>query len=456
MFEYPLDYEIKKQGNKYKDKTLGNSDYTWLYCAVPTKKAFDKSLKVEVLEELFLPFGNGREDEYFKKTTSLEQEKQAFLEALENEALKITGNLGEVVSKNAKVTGWYASGKIRVWDDYIHLNVGTGQIVQGQGYMPVVQCLVRANRWFTTKTAITTLDGSFFIPHQWGTGDDVNYSIKWDRPEFDIRSGNYGQAYFNGPKQYGAWGLYIHETTPDNYIYAHVHRGAYEYYYRHFEYGLQQPPTDNNSPLGSKMHLGALQGNGRAHYFNWNGAAFAAAEIRLPFNLTDDDSRVIFGVTIHELSHASHWKIGMTYAAYCNNSNDGGRLAESWSNAVGWFVTREVYGEQPIGPNGEDPEIRDFDHTQLMTLPAMDGGWCLNNGSWYTPLFIDLMDSYNQFTGQGGGAIPNENASGYDIQQLEGFIIAQPTNWFNYRTHLQNNSANPTENAALQLFDDYR
>ena len=63
LFEYPLDYIIKKQGNKYHDPSLKNSNYTWLYCAVPITKTFDKKLKVEELEKLYLPFGNGKNDE---------------------------------------------------------------------------------------------------------------------------------------------------------------------------------------------------------------------------------------------------------------------------------------------------------------------------------------------------------------------------------------------------------
>ncbi len=451
LFEYPLDYEIKKQGNKYKDKTLGDTNYTWLYCAVPTKKAFDNSLKVEVLEELFLPFGNGREDDYFKKTKDLEQDKQAFLEALENEALRITGNLGETGNKKAKVTTWYASGKIQVRDDLVNYNASINGLIPGSGFVPVVQCLVRARRGFTTKTALTTSNGSFVIPHGWDNGKNVEYSIKWDRPEFDIRSGNYGQAYFNGPDQTGSWNLNIEEaTTPENYVYAHVHRGAYEYYYRHFVYGIQQPPTDNNSPLGGKMHLGAkvescnnwLYPNVwecRAHYFNWNGAAFAAAEIRLPFDINDAeiDSRNIFGTTIHELAHASHWDLGFTSANYLDLNKR--KFAESWAQAVGWEITRKVYANVSSA-------ITDFDNLQGSSLANI-------TNTAYTPLFIDLMDNHNQV--DDAGVRPNDLAVGYTIGELENFLKLYPNNWTNYRNHLLNNNGILNDAHTAYLFDNY-
>lgn len=50
---------------------------------------------------------------------------------------------------------------------------------------------------------------------------------------------------------------------------------------------------------------------------------------------------------------------------------------------------------------------------------------------------------------------PNDQASGYTITELQSFLIANPGNWYNLRTYLQNNSNNPTEAAALQLFSDY-
>jgi hypothetical protein len=460
VFEYPLDYEIKKQGNKYKDKTLGDSNYTWLYCAVPTKKAFDKSLKVEVLEELFLPFGNGKTDEYSRNTESLERSKQSFLEALENEALKITGNLEEVDNRKAKVATWYASGRIRVWDERINSNDAMNQAQQGQGFLPVPGCLVRANRWFTTKTAHTQTNGNFSINHGWPNGKGVNYSIKWDRHDFDIRSGSYGQAYFNGPKQTGGWNLDIQEAnTPDNYIYAHVHRGAWTYYYNN-TYGIIEPPTRTFFDLygvfnlvGQKMHLGAKQGGGRSHYFQFNGN-WLASEVKLIFDLDgspgipEDDGRAIFGTTIHELTHAAHWKIGMTYSLYCSPIGGGGRLAESWAEAVGWHVTREVYTPTV------DP-MNDFDNRQRMTLAAIQANsTCLSNSSWYTPLFIDLMDNFNQSLTPFNN-LPNDGAANYNIVDLQNYLIARPVNWHLYRSFLEANSANPTEAAAVQLFNDY-
>lgn len=67
-YEYPLDFEIIKQGNRFKDKTLENNKFTWIYCAIPVGKKFDSKIKMEILDELYLPFGNGKVENEFEIT----------------------------------------------------------------------------------------------------------------------------------------------------------------------------------------------------------------------------------------------------------------------------------------------------------------------------------------------------------------------------------------------------
>lgn len=433
LFEYPLDYEIAKQGNSYRDPSLStDAKFTWLYAAIPVENLKRFDLKLEVLEELYLPFGNGKELE-----TDLQIRNKALLTHLEDESMSLTGNLDSETedNKNAKIADWYSSGRIRVWDERLNYNDGTGQYQAGAGWVPVPACLVRGNRWFTTKSALSYNNGYFFIDHGWPNGKGVNYSIKWDRADFDIRDGSYGQSHFNGPKIQGQWNLDISEGgTPDNYIFAHVHRAAWYYYYNN-TFGVPSPP---GSGVLSKMHLGSKQGSGRSHYFAFN-SAWAAAQIKLIFDLNNDDARVIFGTTIHELTHASHWAMGMSYEAYTLNTGQARKLAESWAQAVGWHITREVYG------HNANPQL-DFDAQQHLSLADVQA-------SDYTPLFIDLIDNHNQFDASSGR--PNDLASGYTITQLVNFLFARPTNWYQYRSYLEDNSSNPTEAAASQLFSDY-
>lgn len=148
----------------------------------------------------------------------------------------------------------------------------------------------------------------------------------------------------------------------------------------------------------------------------------------------------------------------MTSTAYCLNSDRAGKLAESWAEAVGWHVTRTIYGPQPDPAGVRDVETNDFDNRQQMTLADMIGGSCGSNSPWYTPVFIDLMDNYNQSVEQNNPNLPNENASGYTMAELESYLVVKPRDWFGYRDHLVNTSNNTPQNnnAASFLFHQYR
>jgi hypothetical protein len=445
LYSYPLDYEISKNGNKFKDPTTYGNKFTWYYAVVPIDYALPKQIKTEVLSKLYLPRGNGNA----KSPEKIQKQvfDNSLIDELENEALRITGNLKS--SKNGKIASYVPTGRIRVWDERIRYNDATGTYVNGAGYVPVVGCKVRTRRWFSTETTLTLNDGSFNIGVTYN--NPANYSIEWDRADFDIRDGSYGQAYFNGPKQEGRWDLNI-ERNGDSFLYAHVHRAAWNYYYNN-TFGVNSPPSVTFASLGGeKMHLGTKQGTGRSHYFQFNGT-WLASQVKLIFDLsrTDHDARYVFATTIHELTHASHWAMGMSYAAYCSNAGQAGRMAESWAQAVGWHITRIVYA-----PNNPTNNILDdVDNTQLTSLTAMNqtGNCITDNGPWYTPLFIDLIDNYNQVIN--GSNRPNDQANGYTITQLQSFLMARPTNWYMYRDYLESNSNNATETAAIQLFSDY-
>jgi hypothetical protein len=168
VFEYPLDRKIIKKGNKYIDKSLGNSEFGWIYSAVPIEMEFDSKIKMEVIDLLFLPDGNGRIDEYSRSLDSKGQSHKNLMKELEKESINIHGDEKYGLAndgKSAKIADWYSSGRIRVWDERLKFDDLTNNYIRGTGggWLPVQGCQVRANRWFTTKTQITNYDGTFVI-----------------------------------------------------------------------------------------------------------------------------------------------------------------------------------------------------------------------------------------------------------------------------------------------------
>lgn len=438
-FNHPLDYEVVKQGNKYKDPSLKESKYSYIYCVIPVDKKFN-GVKTDILERLYIPFGSGANDEFSKK---LAKQEDSNLKELEEEILVSTGFITK--NKKAKTNAWYPRGRIRV-------SSGGPFSSNASVFIPVEGCKVRSTKGLVvTHTTLTENDGTFFINESYWNISNVNYDIKWERADFDIRSGTYGQAYFNGPHQSGDWNCDITSNgTYLNYLYAWAHKAANRYYYHNNEYGILPPPGVNQVSalwgfgivrllLPHRMHIGVSDSGNRSHYYDFNDN-WLAAEIAVKMG-TNAATVDIFATTIHELAHASHWSLGYNTADYSLNANHNRRLAESWAQAVGWFVTARYFGLEPqnAGANIITGESRQgFSLAQIQV-----------SDFYYTPAFIDLIDNFNQ-------GDPNDQANNYTLSELEATLAQCPKNWYAYRDKLAERTNNPSETQAIWIFNNYK
>jgi hypothetical protein len=453
-FEHPLDYEVVKQGNIYKDPNLMNANFQYIYCVIPVDKQF-KQVTTEVLDKLYIPFGSGGKDE---KSKSLKNKKDNNLTLLDDEILESTGY--KIKNKSGKTTDWNPKGKIRV----------TTNFQLDNNFEPVEGCRVRTTKALVvTYDAITNESGDFYIDHSYWNISEVNYDIKWERADFDITVGTafQTQAYFNGPKQKGDWNLDITASgTYLNALYAYAHKAAHYYYYKNDLIGIQAPPTTiPRSPIWgiagllipNRMHLGVDANGNRAHYFNFN-TLWSSSQIKLSFYAKEfvvpED---VFGTTCHELAHASHWSLGYTTADYILNANFNRKLTESWAQCVGWYMAAKYFSSerntpfltnpypQNVGFNVATSQSRQSDSGDLNYLSH----WrTTDNNSYYTTAFIDLIDNLNQNNCQ-------ETANNYSLRELERILSQCPTNWYSYRNKLESTTANPSEAQAMYIFNYY-
>lgn len=152
-------------GNRFKDSKTDKNPYTWYYCSVKAETLLPKGIKTEILATLYLPLLP--EDKNRLSAAEIE-----FRQALEKEALRITGNSTDV--KTGRVARYTPSGRITMTDNVL-------------GIIGVEGVKVRANRWFTTHEAITDVNGFFMMDDTFD--NPCNYSIKWERADFDILEG---------------------------------------------------------------------------------------------------------------------------------------------------------------------------------------------------------------------------------------------------------------------------
>ena len=146
LFDFPLDYEMEEGGTYYHDPAIPVDQVTWQYTKVPVDYTFP-NVEYEILADLYLQEEDD-EDETGLKSGSMDYFDWV---NLEDEALRITGNLEEeddVQSPQLKGRKWKPSGKIEVKDDYF-------------GIIPLEGVRVVVKRWFKWKHDITDSDGKF-------------------------------------------------------------------------------------------------------------------------------------------------------------------------------------------------------------------------------------------------------------------------------------------------------
>jgi hypothetical protein len=301
-------------------------------------------------------------------------------------------------------------------------------------FMPLEGVEIRANRWFTTHKGLTdangnfTCDGTFTRP--------ANYSIKWERWDFDIRDRWWGQAYYNGPKMEGNWNLNIEElTTPKSFNIAHIFRAAYTYYYKHDNWGIKAPPRRDGvfQLLQHRLHIASLDSPGISHYYTFMEFALAA-QVLVHDN---GNSQVIFATTIHELAHASHWEIGYWNGQYVVDAIFSSvTLPESWATGVEAVITNDVY-------NTTNYNIK---QSSQYTIEYMTTG----DHKGYTSMVWDLIDNHNQFGTN--IAYPDDQVWGYTLSQLENALIIDPDNWWGWRNNIRDEYNNSTKIHLDKLF----
>jgi hypothetical protein len=373
LYDYPLDYEIQEGGIYYHDPTLPEDGPTWQYTVVDVNYAIP-DVPHEILAELYIP------EILEEERGSILAENPEFVVRLVDQALLRTGNLEpeETIEKFFGPSRWTPKGRIRVWED-----IAGSQV-------PLEGVKVRARRWFIIKSGLTNSNG------QYQTGRfrrAVNYSIKWRRSKYSIKKSTiHWAALYNGPKRRGDWNLDISKSWR-TFNFAHIHRGAHRYFYKNIG-TLKRPGMFNSLRIVSSNG----QGTGVNYGNNWQFISpitfllFPNIKIwRYNSSGVQKNSNLIFETTVHEVAHGSH--IELMNGGLIQYAQVDKKIYESWATCVEWFIAKIEYNEAGF-PNYGDASVgseyfsRSGLHRQRWPVSP--------NSPDYTPIFIDMIDNFNQ------------------------------------------------------------
>lgn len=393
LYDFPLNYEIEEGGVFHHDPSLPDSTITWQYTVVPIDYPIP-NIQHEILYEVYIP--NFNDDEI----SGLRGGKDNFDELLIMESFKLTGNEEQLKNSEEFSTRglfnpkrWSPSGRITVWDDVLNQ------------YIPLEGAEVHA-RWSThIERSISDINGKFKMG---GFIYRVNYAIKWQRGDYDIRDGNFGQAWYNGPKQKGDWNLNI-GTGGKSIMYATITRAANKHFYGD-NLGIRRPTIFN-----SKTKICYIDGKGSGVFWGDWSAGGILPDIKIWGKDSNNGSykttNIVFGTTAHELGHQSH----SLYMGNIQFYQVAKVIYESWADAVEWAFTNDEYHK--LGNKYSNSTALTYNHYRG------NQSWLRSDPNWeYSPLFIDLMDDFNQRTYYGSN-YPNDNIKGYPLSNIFNHIL---------------------------------
>ena len=496
LFDYPLDREIKEgSGGSYRDPSIPEGQPTPQYCAVEADYVFPSRVGYKILEELFIPddsSGGGAQSHKLRQGEADEE----LINRLVHEAMKLTGNLEDTSQDEDPAAGlfsgnpkWRLAGRLMVWDDaakiktsrrvfirweyYTCRNNGHGvpdlddtdgninfysstrqcrrgiyrteYITTDGAYVPLEGVEVRARRWFTVHKGFTNAKGYYSCDGKFR--NPANYSIKWDRNHFSVRSGTIGQALYNGPKKRGDWhvdfGTRGSKTIRSKQqYYALIFQAARDYYYGN-RFGLSSPPR--NSFWKPQVKISASQ-TARQHKKPDHAAPYARTGGIFPsvyIRRWDRSAERIYGITCHELAHLAHWDMDRSaYRKLFNNSGAKSLLAvgESWARGVEWQFAGERYRNR-FG-NSNYKYKYNYQYQTIKEKPI------------YTSIVVDMIDDENQRITNRSIAYPLDRVSGYTIQQIEAGLRGA-TSWNGWRDNMRNKHNNSTKNFLSELFGNW-
>ncbi len=422
-YEYPLDYEIEQQGDVYIDTTVAEGQIGWQYTVVKPDFIISDTLTYEILSELFIPENHPdyvEEEDDEEVSNGRIKSMSQLLGQLETMSLYLSDNLEEEEKQqiaNGRVTGWF-KGKSK-WRPRGRISIQDTEL----GWRPMQGVKVIARRWFTTKTGYTNSNGYYSCGR---FRRKVNYSIKWERHDFSIREyrgrGFNGQAKINGPKRRGDWNLDIRKHTKD-WFHGTIFQATVHYYYGNIR-GLRRPPE--NSRWKPQMKISARNHSETAHGSYNQARRFLGIKTPIRIYRNDRDSDEIYATTIHELAHASHWRMSR------HDFNNGMfKVLESWATGVQWELTRMKY-------------------RRYLGIERSTG--------FYTSVVADMIDGpATEQTRINHGYIDADevdNVSGYKIRQLEDALVGVRT-WNEWRDNIKRKYNNSTKDNLNDLFAAY-
>ncbi|MGJ1206008.1 hypothetical protein [Sphingobacterium lactis] len=390
FFDYPLDVDIS-EGEEVRVAPGNANGMRWLYTKVE-KSSNNPLLKdAEFIEDLYIP--TDLAENWDQNDLEIQHSPTLTInfDDILDESLRITGHDDDLVQGRRRSNRrWTPSATIKVYDETI------------KAYVPIELAKVRVRHFVRWRTGYTNADGYVRLP---SFRKAVNYTVVWEQNKWDIRDGHINQAYYNGPKMRNHWHLEINGGK--SVYYGTIHRACVNYFFKDID-GLKRPYAPGFLKKKISFYNKTNNSYNGLHrpWATWLSTdLFSQIQI---YRRKDEGSSYftwgLFGTSIHELAHSAH----AVHVGRGNAILTSKMIAESWASAVAWYLVSKEYDRLNYSLKDKD------------LLNKQDWTPHVKNFS-YSPIFIDLIDDYNQ--SDRNQKYPNDTVNGYTIGDLNNILM---------------------------------
>ncbi len=308
LFKHPMDYNKIRKPVAYVDNSLPDSIIPY-FASVPVGYEFGPT-PYEILQELFLtqPLEEDEEDyqegSYFvkaKKSNEANKAVAAYLESqglvpsqLEAAAIPNSERLNPEIESNSKgivawslfPSRWRPSGTLTFTDSLL-------------GKWPLVKVRVTAGYSFYWRSSTTNDEGKFESPERWRYS--VDYEANFDSYQFLLQDGHswYGEDLeIEKNNKRSAW---VETFTGNHAKWCVIWMAAWNYWYG-YTYGLKRPRQ--NEWWNQSLEINVYYKNDKDYYGRYTIGTFVERINVLAHGRTHLE---MYGTTIHEIAHSSHY-----------------------------------------------------------------------------------------------------------------------------------------------------
>ena len=307
LFDYPLDYEIKTEGDYYHDPSIPEDEVSWQYAVVPSDFVFPEKIRHEILDECYIP----KDGMVTKGLEDIDWDN------VERTAFEQTGN-GDMLVPDTRGRKVHPEGYIKIVDDKFPQSRTFGVC----GVKVIGRVFVKFGQDYTDDKGHYKLNKKFSSKPHYSIRfkNKAGFKIGFNKILVTASTSTLGKGSPSGKNV-------TIDTKSGDKVFRRcvVNNAAYEYYTTCSSYGVTPPPQnlriwilDLIKPsCAMMMHHGTLLDNSLLKkYLKYYVSAIRIFAPDITIGTRDKDYKYdeIFSVTMHELAHASHFaKVGKDY-----------------------------------------------------------------------------------------------------------------------------------------------